>query len=86
MPTLSLVAGHPYISCPKSGRDSLEAQVDQAGNKGMVFLTIITHFEFTDNSPLPAAGPSAVWKYRVIRRLNDEQVGQWSDVAARVER
>ena len=32
-------------------------------------------------SPLPAAGTSAVWKYKAIYRLNDAQVGQWSDVA-----
>lgn len=31
---------------------------------------------------LPAAGISAVRKYKAIYRLNDEQVGQWSDVAS----
>ena len=28
-----------------------------------------------------AIGTSAVWKYKVVYRLNDAQVGQWSDVA-----
>lgn len=37
---------------------------------------------YTDTAPLPANGQSAVWKYRCIYRNNDEQVGQWSDVAS----
>ncbi len=28
-----------------------------------------------------AAGVSAVWKFKGIYRLNDQPVGQWSDVA-----
>jgi len=34
-----------------------------------------------DTAALPAAGTSAIWKYKAIYRFNDEQVGQWSDVA-----
>jgi len=30
---------------------------------------------------LPAPGASAVWKYKAIYRLGDEQVGQWSGEA-----
>jgi hypothetical protein len=26
-------------------------------------------------------GVSAVWKYKAVYRLNDQQVGQWNDVA-----
>ncbi len=32
-------------------------------------------------SGLPAPGASAVWKYKAIHRLEDEQVGQWSNEA-----
>ncbi len=32
-------------------------------------------------SPLPAAGVSAVCKYKGIYRLNDQLAGQWSDAA-----
>jgi hypothetical protein len=37
--------------------------------------------DYLDTFALPAAGASAVWRYKAIYRLNDEQVGQWSDVA-----
>ncbi len=30
---------------------------------------------------LPAPGASAVWKYKAIYRLEDTQVGQWSNEA-----
>ncbi|UPT70425.1 MAG: hypothetical protein M0D53_15260 [Flavobacterium sp. JAD_PAG50586_2] len=35
---------------------------------------------FTDNSPLPAVGESAVWKYRAMYLYDDSQVGTWSDI------
>ena len=39
-----------------------------------------------DPAALPAAGASAVWKYNPESfrgyRLNDEQVGLWSDIAS----
>ncbi|MEI6336175.1 MAG: hypothetical protein WCS87_16570 [Methylococcaceae bacterium] len=34
----------------------------------------------TDNTLLPASGATAIWKYKAIYRLHDEQVGQWSDM------
>lgn len=37
---------------------------------------------YLDTAPLPAPGASAVWKYKAIYRLRDEQVGHWSDVAS----
>lgn len=38
--------------------------------------------EYLSTAALPAAGASAVWKFKAICRFNDEQVGQWSDVAS----
>lgn len=35
---------------------------------------------YPDTTALPSAGQSALWKYKAIYRLHDEQVGQWSDV------
>ncbi len=46
------------------------------------FLAIDTIPDFLDTAPLLAAGASALWKYKAIYRLNDKQVGQWSDVAS----
>ena len=78
---LTLTAGHPHIGWAKQGMDSLELQVDRNDGKGFVSLTITTNTDYADNSPLPASGVSAVWKYKGIYRYKDAQVGQWSDVA-----
>jgi len=77
---LSLQAGHPNVGWTKQGMDSLEIWVDR-GTGTFAFLTMVTLPNYVDNAPLPASGASAVWKYKAIYRLNDEQVGQWSDVA-----
>ena len=50
--------------------------------QGFVFLAIDTVPDSLDTADLPAAGASATWKYLTIYRLNDERVGQWSDVAS----
>ena len=65
----------------KQGMDSLEIWVDR-GNGAFVFLTIDTVPDYLDTFALPAPGTSALWKYKAIYRFNDEQVGQWSDVAS----
>ena len=79
--TLSLTAGHPHIGWSKQGMDSLELLADRGDGKGFVPVTFTTNTDYADNSPLPAAGVSAVWKYKAVYRLNDAQAGQWSDVA-----
>ena len=38
--------------------------------------------DHTDTQPLPAAGQSALWKYKAIYRQGDDRVGQWSDVVS----
>ena len=43
-------------------------------------LAINTEPNTADNWPLPPAGTSAMWRYKAIYLLHDEQVGQWSDV------
>ncbi len=35
---------------------------------------------YVDNSAMPATGESAVWRYRAAYLLNDDLVGQWSDI------
>lgn len=77
---LELSAGHPNVLWPKGGFDAVEIWVDRGS--GSVFLTIDTVPDYLDTAPLPAAGQSAVWKYKAIYRLNDAQVGQWSDVVS----
>ena len=77
---LTLDAGRPNVGWKKQGMDGIEIEVDRGS--GFVFLAIDTIPGYLDTAPLPAAGTSAVWKYRAIYRLNDERVGQWSDIAS----
>lgn len=78
---LTLHAGHPNVGWTKQGMDGLEILVDR-GTGAFAFLALDTIPDYLDTAPLPAAGSSAVWKYKAIYRLADEQVGQWSDVAS----
>lgn len=47
-----------------------------------MFLAVDTIPDYSDTSSMPAAGQSALWKYKAIYRQDDERVGQWSDVAS----
>jgi hypothetical protein len=60
--------------------DICEIQVDRGDGKGFVLLTIDTTPGYTDTQPFPAA--SAKWTYKAIYRLDDAQVGLWSQTAS----
>ena len=80
-PVLSLKyisAGHPNIHTKVGDYDAFEVWKDTGS--GYVFLNVSTSSDFLDNSPLPAAGVDAVWNYKVILRLKNVQVGNWSNV------
>jgi hypothetical protein len=79
--TLGLQAGHPNVGWTRQNMDALEIHVDRDGT-GFVFLTIDTVPDYLDTAPLPPAGTAAVWRYKAIYRLGDEQTGQWSAIAS----
>ena len=78
--TAQLDAGQVDIGWAKQGLDGIEIQVDRG--TGFVFLAIDTIPGYTDTAPMPAAGQSALWKYKAIYRQGDDRVGQWSDVVS----
>ncbi len=78
--TAQLDAGQVNIGWAKQGLDGIEIQVDRG--TGFVFLAIDTIPGYTDTAPMPAAGQSALWKYKAIYRQGDDLVGQWSDVVS----
>jgi hypothetical protein len=78
--TAELDAGQVNIGWTKQGMDGIEIQVDRG--TGFVFLAIDTIPGYTDTAPMPAAGQSALWKYKAIYRQGDDRVGQWSDVVS----
>ena len=71
-------AGHPIIIWTKGKAAALEIWVNRGDGDNFVFLTINTEPNTTDTYQLP--GTSAIWKYKAIYLLHDEQVGQWSNV------
>lgn len=75
---ITIKAGRPVIQWTKGDADSIEIWADRGDDKGLSFHTITTDPNFIDSSPTP--GNSALWKYKAIYRLRDEQVGSWSDV------
>ena len=78
--TAALDAGQVDIGWTKQGMDGIEIQVDRGA--GFVFLAIDTIPNYTDTQPMPAAGQSALWKYKAIYIQADQRVGQWSDVVS----
>ena len=79
----SLQAAHPNIGWTKQGLDGLPRKLSGLVDRGtgtFGFLAFDTIPDYLDTAPLPAPGTSAVWKYKAIYRLGDDQVGQWSDV------
>ncbi len=75
---ITVTGGHPTVQWAKGTADSIEIWADRGDDKGFHFHTITTDPNYTD----PTAGPAtvALWKYKAIYRLRDEQVGNWSDV------
>jgi len=76
---VTLQAGHPNVGWTKQGMGGIDIYVDR-GTGTFVFLAQDTIPDYLDTAALPSG--SAVWKYKAIYRFNDEQVGQWSDVAS----
>ena len=77
---VQLDAGQVDINWTKQGMDGIEIQVDRG--TGFVFLAIDTIPNYTDTQPMPAAGQSALWKYKAIYIQADQRVGHWSDVVS----
>lgn len=57
--------------------DMCELQVDRGDGKGFAVLAYDTTPGYVDTMPLPAA--PAKWTYKAIYRVEDAQVGQWSN-------
>ena len=79
---VELDAGQVVIGWTKQGMDGLEIWVDRGDGKGFIFLAVDTIPDYSDTAPMPAAGQSALWKYKAIYLQADQRVGQWSDVVS----
>lgn len=81
-PTITLrpaSGGHPEILWQKGGMDAIDIYVKRNDGDEWQFLATDTIPNYTDTFALPASGQSALWKYKVIYRKDDEPAGQWSN-------
>ena len=79
-PVLKLVfkGGDWEVQWKKENADAVRIESDNDGT-GFKFLAIDTVPDYTDTTPITAAGAR---KYRAMYIINDELVGQWSDVVS----
>ena len=77
--TVDFQAGHPTLHWKSNGTDALEIEADY-GSGIFTLISIQLSPGYQDNNPLPAAGTTALWRYRAIYRIHDQQVGQWSQI------
>ena len=71
--------GRPNLLWPKGKFQGVEIWKDNSTGQGFKFLDKDFNPDYLDKSDLPAAGTSAVWKYKMIYLYKDEQVGNWSE-------
>jgi hypothetical protein len=67
---LAWFSTHAYL-------DQCEIQVDRGDGKGFILLTYDTTPGYNDTQPFPATPMK--WTYKAIYRVNDAQVGLWSN-------
>jgi hypothetical protein len=80
-PKVSLVnGGHPQLAFIISEYQQVEIQVDRGDGKGMVALDKTKNVHYVDNSTLPEAGVTALWKYQMIYWYADARAGAWSAI------
>jgi hypothetical protein len=81
-PTIDVVlqAGKPNIIWKKNGRQGVHIYVDRGDGKGYGNMPYTdTKPDFLDEYPLPAAGQTAIWKYKAYYIEDDVEIGQESN-------
>ncbi len=72
----SMSAGHPTLHTTLADYEGYEVWKDSGA--GFVFLNVSIGPNYTDTSALPAAGVEVIWKYKIIFRYKNQQIGHWS--------
>ena len=72
--------GHPLLHYTKSEYEGVQLWKDSGDGKGYVMLNVSNHPDYLDLSALPAAGVSALWKYKAVYLYKGAVVGNWSPV------
>lgn len=74
--------GQVEIVWLKQGMDGIEIYADYNNSGHFAFVDFKQRPNSIDKHPLPAANESAIWRYRLIYRYHDEQVGLFSDIVS----
>ena len=74
----SMSGGHPMLHTILNGYDGFEIWKDSGTAAGFVFHNVSTAADFTDQAALPALGVEVIWKYKIIYRHQNLQIGNWS--------
>lgn len=74
--------GQVEIVWYKQNMDGIEIYADYNNNGQFSFVDFKQRPNSIDKHPLPEAGQSAIWRYRLIYRYQDEQVGVFSDIVS----
>ena len=76
----ALDANRPKIIWKKGPfADSIDLYVDRQLNGNYEYLANDSEPDYIDTYPMPVDAASVVYRYKGIYRINDEQVGQFSD-------
>ncbi len=74
---VKLVGGMPMIKFTKKHFHAFDIYKN-VGN-GFILLQRVMRSPYKDESPLPEAGTTAAWKYKLVGVVNDKTIGQFSD-------
>lgn len=72
--------GYPNLRWKKGKYEGVEIWKDNGS--GFAKLDRDMKPDYIDKTELPKAGTTALWKYKMIYLLNDEPIGNWSDVVS----
>ncbi|GAL83113.1 hypothetical protein Galf_1817 [Sporocytophaga myxococcoides] len=76
----ALDAHRPLIKWKKGTADSIDIYVDRKDGKGFVFLANDSTPDYIDTHPLSSGSDTAIWSYKGIYKIQDEQVGEFSNI------
>ena len=74
----SMSGGHPMLHTILNGYDAFEVWKDSGKGVGFIFHNVSTASDYSDQSALPALGVEEIWKYKIIFRYQNQQIGHWS--------
>jgi hypothetical protein len=74
-----LDVGRPLILWKRGPADSIDIYVDRKDGLGFVYLANDSQPDYLDTFPVPAGVTTAVWDYKAVYKIGDDQVGQFSE-------